>query len=145
MDLRSATDYHVWSSPVLYSPAAAATEVAPAALADDLPQQVREEFLVLLHVLVSGEGTDHVAAAAGLDLPELCEQIAGRGMWLLYRELSLGRSIDAMRMAFELLTALEPDRGRLRQVQIALGEALPWDLRVGMLNDPFQDSAVADR
>lgn len=31
-DLRAATDYHVWSSPVLYSPAAAATEVALAAL-----------------------------------------------------------------------------------------------------------------
>ena len=39
MHLVRATDNHVWSSPVLYSPAPAAVQVALAALADDLPQQ----------------------------------------------------------------------------------------------------------
>jgi hypothetical protein len=140
-DLAAATDYHVWSSPVLYSPAPAATEVALAALADDLSQQACEQFLELLSVLVGGEGTDHEAAAAGLDLPELCGQIASRGMRLLYRELSLARSFGAVRLAFELLVALEPDRGRLQQAQVALAEALPWDLRAGLLNDPFQNAA----
>jgi len=62
-------------------------------------------------------------------------------MWLLYRELSLGRSASALGKAFELLVDLDPDEGRLQQAQIALGEALPWDLRAGMLNDPFQDPA----
>jgi hypothetical protein len=78
VDLVHAADNHVWSSPVLYSPAPAAAEVALAALADDLPQQTREQ-------------------------------------------------------------QLEPDRERLRQVQFALSETLPWDLRRGALNDPFGD------
>ena len=99
----------------------------------------REQFLRLLSVLVSGGGTDHVAAAAGLDLPELCEQIASRGIWLLYRELMSVRSVDTAAIAFELLAGLEPDRERLRRVQIALGEALPWHLRCGALSDPFAD------
>ena len=139
-----ATDYHVWSAPVLYSPAPAATEVALAALADDLTQQSRDQFLRLLHVLVGGEGTDHVAAGAGLDLPAVCAQIAVRGMWLLYRELMLARSKSTVAIAFELLVALEPNRERLRQAQIALGELLPWDLRPGMLNDPFGTYVVEE-
>jgi hypothetical protein len=139
VDVVHAADNHVWSSPVLYSPAPAAAEVALAALADDLPQQTREQFLRLLHVVVGGEGTDHVAAAAGLDLPGLCEQIARCGMWLLYRELMSARSADSAAMTFELLAELEPDRERLRRVQIALSETLPSDLRRGALNDPFGD------
>jgi len=52
-------------------------------------------------------------------------------MWLLYQELMSARSADSAAMTFELLAELEPDRQRLRQVQIALSETLPWDLRAG--------------
>jgi hypothetical protein len=60
-------------------------------------------------------------------------------MWLLYRELMSARSADSAAMTFELLAELEPDRERLRRVQIALSETLPSDLRRGALNDPFGD------
>ncbi|ETA71063.1 hypothetical protein ActroDRAFT_0084 [Actinospica robiniae DSM 44927] len=118
---------------MLYSPAPAVAEVALAALADDLSQQAHEQFLELLNSLVHGEGTD---------LPEACERLASRGIWLLYRELALDRSINATATAFELLATLEPDRDRLRRAQIALGESLPWDYRPGMLNDPLDSSAT---
>lgn len=92
-------------------------------------------------MLVNSEGTDQLSAAAGLDLPRLCEQIASRGMWPLCCELTPVRSTDAAAMAFELLATLEPNRERPRLVQIALGDALPWHLRRGALNDPLPKSA----
>ncbi|MFE7594735.1 hypothetical protein ACFU6K_35555, partial [Kitasatospora sp. NPDC057512] len=61
--------------------------MALAALADDVAPAARGRFLDVLRHLVAGEGTDAESARRGLDLPELCRNVAAQGLRLLYGEV----------------------------------------------------------
>lgn len=126
---------HVWSPVVLWEPAPAVTSVALAALADDLAPKAREWFLDLLQCMVAGDGTDLESARRGLDLPELCQDLAVQGVWLLYREVMSSRSPGP---AFEILTVVEPDRARLQHVREIAAERLPVCCRTGLCDDDLQ-------
>lgn len=130
-----ALDGHVWSSPTLFGPAPAVTSVAMAALADNVPPQARTEFLNLVQLMVTGEGTDFGSAAQGLDLPELCRKITARGQWLLYGEVVSGRSVMDAGTAFEILTVVEENRGRRQALREQVGELLPWCCQTGLCDD----------
>ncbi|MFJ4633462.1 hypothetical protein [Streptomyces sp. NPDC088847] len=130
-----ALDGHVWSSPTLFGPAPAVASVAMAALADNVPLQARAQFLDLVQLMVAGEGTDFGSAAQGLDLPQLCREITARGHWLLYGEVVSGRSVMDAGAAFEILTVVEENRGRLQALRERAGEFLPWHCRTGLCDD----------
>lgn len=128
---------HVWSPAVLWEPAPAVTAVALAALADDVPATAREWFLDLLQRMVAGEATDHASARRGLDLPELCRDLAVRGLWLLYEEVMSNRSSGSAGTAFEILTVVEPDRVRLQHVREIAADWLPLCCRTGQCDDGY--------
>ncbi|MEV6011970.1 hypothetical protein AB0M29_34805 [Streptomyces sp. NPDC051976] len=130
---------HVWSPPVLWEPAPAVTSVALAALADDVAPTARAWFLDLLAHMVAGEGTDWESARRGLDLPELCRDVAGQGLWLLYGEVMSNRSLGAGGIAFEILTVVEPDRARLQRVREIAADWLPVCCRTGLCDDELRD------
>ncbi|MFD8783601.1 hypothetical protein [Kitasatospora sp. NPDC059599] len=132
---------HVWSPTVLWEPAPAVTSVALAALADDVAPTARAWFLDLLQCMVAGEGTAWESARRGLDLPELCRDLAVQGLWLLYGEVMSGRSPRAG-TAFEILTVVEPDRARLHRVRETAAAWLPVCCRTGMCDD---DLPAVDR
>ncbi|MBK3644765.1 hypothetical protein [Streptomyces sp. MBT33] len=132
---------HVWSAVVLWEPAPAVTSVALAALADDVAPTAREWFLDLLQHLVVGEGTDGESARRGLDLPELCRDLAVHGIWLLYEEVMSNQSFGAG-IAFEILTVVEPDRARLQRLREIAATWLPVCCRTGLCDD---DLRVPDR
>lgn len=136
-EIAGALDGHVWSSPTLFGPAPAVTSVALAALADNVPLQARAQFLDLVQLMVSGEGTDFGPAAQGLDLPELCRKITARGQWLLYGEVVSGRSVTEAGTAFEILTVVEENRGRLQALREQAGELLPLCCQTGLCADDF--------
>ena len=131
----SALEGHAWSPPALFLPAPAVTSVAVAALADDIAPGARDEFLDLLLHMVAGEVTCPAGAARGFDLPALCRDIAARGVWLLYGEVTSGRSVRAAGTAFDILTVVETNRARLLGVRDSAGELLPWDCRSGLIDD----------
>ncbi|MFJ8622288.1 hypothetical protein ACIRD3_05520 [Kitasatospora sp. NPDC093550] len=116
------------------------TSVALAALADDIAPTARGWFLDLLQCTVAGEGTDHESARRGLDLPELCRQVVGQGLWLLYEEVLSNRSLRAG-TAFEVLTVVEPDRARLQGVREIAADWLPVCCRTGSCDDELHDLA----
>ncbi|MFE3598447.1 hypothetical protein [Streptomyces sp. NPDC059142] len=126
---------HVWSPATLWEPAPAVTSVALAALADDVTPRSRDRFLELLHRMVAGEGTDHGSARRGLDLPEVCRTLAVQGLWLLYGEVMSNRSLGAVGTAFEILSVVEPDRGRLHRVREIAADWLPVCCRTGLCDD----------
>ncbi|MFI1972084.1 hypothetical protein [Streptomyces cinnamoneus] len=128
---------HVWSPAVLWEPAPAVTSVALAALADDVALAGREWFLDLLQCMVAGGGTDGESARRGLDLPELCRDIAVQGLWLLYGEVMSNRSGGAG-IAFEILTVVEPDRARLQRVREIAAAWLPACCRTGLCDDDLR-------
>ncbi|WP_055588301.1 hypothetical protein [Peterkaempfera griseoplana] len=123
---------------MLFAPAPAVTSVALAALADRVPAQARDRFLDLVQCMVAGDGTDFASAAQGLDLPELCREVAAQGLWLLYAEVGSGRSVAAAGTAFEILTVVDANRDRLRRVRAAAGELLPWHCRTGLCDDDLR-------
>ncbi|MFJ4793046.1 hypothetical protein [Kitasatospora purpeofusca] len=129
---------HVWSPAVLWEPAPAVTSVALAALADDAAPTARKWFLDLLQLMVAGEGTDWESARQGLDLPELCRDLAVHGLWLLYAEVLSNRGPGAG-TAFEILTVVEPDRARLQDVREAAADWLPVCCRTGLCDDNLRD------
>ena len=135
---------HVWSPVVLWEPAPAVTSVALAALADEVAPTVRDWFLDLLQCMVAGEGTDGESARRGLDLPELCRDLAALGLWLLYEEVMSNRSLGAAGTAFEILTVVEPDRARLQRVREIAADWLPVCCRTGLCDDDFR-GGVLDR
>ncbi|MFI0896622.1 hypothetical protein [Streptomyces sp. NPDC020983] len=120
---------HVWSPAALWEPAPAVTSVALAALADDVAPIARVLFLDLLHRMVAGEGTE---------LPERCRSLATQGIWLLYAEVMSNRQPGAAGDAFEILTVIEPDRGRLQRVREIAAEWLPVCCRTGLCDDEFE-------
>ncbi|MET9171494.1 hypothetical protein [Streptomyces misionensis] len=126
---------HVWSPVTLWEPAPAVVSVALAALADDVTPVAREWFLRQLQYLVTGEGTDPSSARRGTDLPERCRELAARGLWLLYAEVMANRSLGAVGSAFEIITVLEPDRGRLERVREIAADWLPVCCRTGLCDE----------
>jgi hypothetical protein len=126
---------HAWSPVVLWEPAPAVTSVALAALTDEVARTAREWFLDLLQHMVAGEGTDRESAGRGLDLPELCRDLAAQGLWLLYEEVISNRSRGAAGTAFEILTVVESDRARLQRVREIAADWLPVCCRTGLCDD----------
>ncbi|MFJ2211932.1 hypothetical protein ACIQVO_02220 [Streptomyces sp. NPDC101062] len=126
---------HVWSPAVLWEPAPAVASVALAALTDEVTPAARGWFLGLLQCLVAGEGTDRASAGRGLDLPEICRDLAVQGLWLLYEEVMLNRSPGSAGTAFEILTVVEPDRTRLQRVREIAADWLPVCCRTGHCDD----------
>ncbi|MYS22488.1 hypothetical protein GA0115240_142141 [Streptomyces sp. DvalAA-14] len=135
---------HVWSPAVLWEPAPAVTSVTLAALADEVAPTVRTSFLDLLQRMVAGEGTDWESARRGLDLPELCQNLAAQGLWLLYEEVMSNRSLPAAGTAFEILTVVEPDRARLQRVREIAADWLPVCCRTGLCDDHLR-GRIPDR
>lgn len=135
---------HVWSPAALWEPAPAVTAVALAALADEVAPTVRGWFLDLLQRMVAGEGTDWESARRGLDLPDLCQNLAAQGLWLLYEEVMSNRSLGAVGSAFEILTVVEPDRARLQRVREVAADWLPVCCRTGLCDDDLR-GRVLDR
>ncbi|MFE2500003.1 hypothetical protein [Streptomyces scopuliridis] len=134
---------HVWSPLVLWEPAPAVTSVALAALADEVAPIAREWFLHLLQCMVAGEGTDWESARrGGLDLPELCRDLAVQGLWLLYEEVMSNRSLGAAGTAFEILTVVEPDRARLQRVREIAADWLPPCCRTGLCDDDLRSRVL---
>ncbi|MEU8774370.1 hypothetical protein [Streptomyces sp. NPDC048606] len=132
-------EQHVWSPVVLYEPAPAVTSVLLAALAAEPAPDTRFRLLDLLQSLVTGEGTDPDSARRGLDLPELCRERAARGIELLHREVLSNRSPGAAGAAFEILTVLDPDRARLRDLRETAADWLPVCCRTGLCHDWWED------
>ncbi|MGC0419800.1 hypothetical protein [Embleya sp. AB8] len=126
---------HVWSPVVLWEPAPAVTSVVLAALADDVAPTARGWLLDLLQCMVTGEGTDSESARRGLDLPELCKDLAVQSLWLLHKEVMSNRAPGAAGAAFEILTVVEPDRARLRRVRKIAADWLPVCCRTGLCDD----------
>ncbi|MFF4923542.1 hypothetical protein ACFY4B_23410 [Kitasatospora sp. NPDC001261] len=84
---------------------------------------------------LAGEGTDAESARRGLDLPELCRNVAAQGLWLLYGEVMANRSLVGAGTAFEILTVVEPDRARLHRVRELAADWLPVCCRTGLCDD----------
>ncbi|NYV76757.1 hypothetical protein [Streptomyces sp. UH6] len=128
-------EQHVWCPTHLWEPAPAVASVALAALAEDLPAAARARFLDLLLALVAGEGSDFASARRGLDLPELCRDVARQGLPLLREQVTEYRSPGVAGSAFEILTVVEPDRERLRRVRAAAADWLPVCCRTGLCDE----------
>jgi hypothetical protein len=126
---RDALENHVWIPATLYSPAPAVTSVALAVLAEGASSPIRDQFLELLLALVGGDGSDANSRARGLDLAEVCREVASPGAWLLYAEVLSGRSVSAAGNAFEVLWLVDSDRQRLQGVRVTAADLLPWYCR----------------
>ncbi|MCC9309382.1 hypothetical protein LN042_20240 [Kitasatospora sp. RB6PN24] len=117
---------HAFSDVVLFEPAPAVVGVALAALADRPSAVSRARFLDLLLSLVAGEGTAEEVAREGRDLEEESIAACRNGLWLLYAEVFAGESADLATRAFEVLTVIEDDRGRLERACDVAGDAIAW-------------------
>ncbi|MFJ4920390.1 hypothetical protein [Streptomyces sp. NPDC088725] len=107
----------------LVSASSAFVSTAFAALTGDLSEPSRRETLGwVLRIL--GPAVDTESAAA-----EACVDAARQGLWVLYAEVMKGPSEAGAAYAFESLMLIEEDRDRLRAVQAAAGDRLPWDLK----------------
>jgi hypothetical protein len=125
----SSLDGHVMVSSSIYEPAVPAVSVFLAALAGDAATGTREAALEALLFIMSADGQSADAASAGRDLIRECVESTRLGSWLLYAEIFSGRSVDAAGYAFEVLTLIENDAGRLERMRNAASDLLPWDLR----------------
>ncbi|MFF7179235.1 hypothetical protein [Streptomyces sp. NPDC008121] len=107
----------------LVSASPAFVSVAFAALLGPLSEPARRETLgSLLRIL---------GPAADSGSPEAadCVAAAREGLWVLYAEVMQGESLAGAAYAFESLMLIEEDLERLRAVQAAAGDRLPWDLK----------------
>jgi hypothetical protein len=121
---------HLFKPSVLCEPAVATVSVILAALADrETPGPVRDRLLRLLSMVADGEGQDSAPRLQGRDLAAECVQATKPGIWLLYAEVTSGRSVDSASIAFETLVDLEEDSERLEYVRNMAGEFLSPDLR----------------
>lgn len=97
--------------------------VAFAALTGALSEPARRETLGwVLRILGPAVDTENAVAAD-------CVEAARQGLWILYAEVMQGDSEAGAAYAFESLMLIEEDLERLRAVQTAAGDRLPWDLR----------------
>ncbi|MEV6107516.1 hypothetical protein AB0M28_22840 [Streptomyces sp. NPDC051940] len=83
----------------------------------------------LLSDLVAGEGQSFLAAGQGRDLPEECRDAARSGIWLICRQICTTSDPDTLNDAYELLTLIEKDKGRLERLRESLSDRLSWELR----------------
>ncbi|MEW2250790.1 MULTISPECIES: hypothetical protein [unclassified Streptomyces] len=102
---------------------AAFVSVACAALTGTLSEPARRETLGWILRIV-GPAVDSDSAVA-----EACVTAARQGLWVLYAEVMHGESLAGAAYAFEALMLIEEDLDRLRAVQAAAGDRLPWDLK----------------
>ncbi|MEU4270691.1 hypothetical protein [Streptomyces sp. NPDC026092] len=115
---------HVMTPGESLVPASSAfVSVTIAALLGPLSEPARRETLgSLLRIL--GPAVDSGDPEA-ID----CVAAAREGLWVLYAEVMQGESLAGAAYAFEALMLIEEDLDRLRAVQTAAGDRLPWDLR----------------
>ncbi|MFD5141719.1 hypothetical protein [Streptomyces sp. NPDC058401] len=115
---------HVMSAADDLVPVSAAfVPVAYAALTGPLSEPARRETLGwVLRIL--GPAVDSESSVAAD-----CVAAAEQGLWLLYGEVVQGTSLAGAAYAFETLMLIDEDLDRLRAVQAAAGDRLPWDLR----------------
>ncbi|WP_407110276.1 hypothetical protein ACE1N8_11595 [Streptomyces sp. DSM 116494] len=120
----TALNDHVMTPADALLPASAAfVPVACAALTGPLSEPARRETLGwILRILGPAVDSDDPIAAE-------CVEAARRGLWVLYAEVMHGESEAGAAYAFESLMLIEEDLERLRAVQEAAGDRLPWDLR----------------
>ncbi|MFC8506832.1 hypothetical protein ACFU3J_32735 [Streptomyces sp. NPDC057411] len=116
-------DHVMTSADDLVPVSSAFVSVAFAALTGPLSEPARRETLGwLLRIL--GPAVDSESEVA-----TECTAAAEQGLWLLYAEVMHGDSLAGAAYAFEALLLIEEDLERLRAVQAAAGDRLPWDLR----------------
>lgn len=123
---KSGLDGHVMRVSFLYEPAIPTTAVLVAALGEDLNPKVRVGTLELL------------LSCCSVDSPEIaarCEAHICSRISLLYEELTSSNSIDCRAIAYEILSCIEGERGRLRSLLPAVREHLPPYLQSGPCGD----------
>ncbi|WP_326736614.1 hypothetical protein [Streptomyces sp. NBC_01022] len=103
--------------------------VAMAALTEPLSEPARRETLgTILRILGSATSTEATGGPVSAFATE-CVDAVRQGQWLLYAEVMNGTSPAGVAYAFESLMLIEQDRKRLRAVQAAVEDRLPWDLK----------------
>jgi hypothetical protein len=114
-------DDHVMIHSNLMEPAPAAAAVVLAALADAdaTTPAARTQLLWLLLAFMAGDTIEQ----------EACEAAIRGGVWLLYRELTTGPSIDARAHAYEILSIIDGEEDRLHAYHRAVSDRLPAYLR----------------
>ncbi|WP_407837388.1 hypothetical protein ACE1OC_14670 [Streptomyces sp. DSM 116496] len=103
--------------------------VAMAALTGKLSEPARRETLgMILRVLGSATSVESIGGSESAFAAE-CIDAARQGKWLLYAEVVYGTSPAGTAYGFESLILIEQDKKRLRAVQAAAADRLPWDLK----------------
>ncbi|MET9861571.1 hypothetical protein ABZY93_20065 [Streptomyces smyrnaeus] len=109
-------DSHAYVQSNLMAPAVATASMVMSALAVGVPVHHRRNLLEVLQSLACGE-QDAVAAQ--------CLDIIRGGKWLLYEEITSGRSVDAAVYAHEIIALMEEETERLQYVRTAAQDKLP--------------------
>ncbi|MER6386944.1 hypothetical protein ABT236_00520 [Streptomyces sp. NPDC001523] len=110
-------------------PSLPVVSVIMAVLASRTSAYSRDAYTQMLLFILTADTQAPVPALRGRDVAAECEAEVRRGLWHLYAEVLSGASIDSGSYAYEILTLLEEDQERLKQLQGTAGERLPWDLR----------------
>ncbi|MBO8184228.1 hypothetical protein [Streptomyces spirodelae] len=113
-------DNHAYIQSNLMAPAIPTASMVMSALAADVPTEHRRNLLAVLQSLACGEQED---------IAEKCLDVIRGGTWLLYEEITSGRSIDAAAYAYEILDLMEEEHDRLRRFHDAAENRLPHYLR----------------
>ncbi|WIX97866.1 hypothetical protein QRX60_27690 [Amycolatopsis mongoliensis] len=115
-----------------------ALAVALAAIAGGVTGQSRDQFFHLVLCLI-GDNGHAFGLFEGRDPVAECRALARTGLWMFYSEVLAGcPGSNAAAFAFDIVSVLEHggnNRDRVRRVQAAAAERLPWDLRPP--HDPF--------
>ncbi|WP_143081868.1 hypothetical protein [Streptomyces qinglanensis] len=109
-------DNHAYIQSNLMAPAVATASMVMSALAVGVPVHHRCNLLEVLQSLACGE-QDAVAAQ--------CLDVIRGGKWLLYEEITSGRSMDAAVYSHEIIALMEEEAERLQYVRTAAQGKLP--------------------
>ncbi|MEN8655446.1 hypothetical protein ABCR94_33940 [Streptomyces sp. 21So2-11] len=114
-------DNHAYVQSNLMETAVATASVVTAALADpDVPLEWRWHLLGVLNNLAYGDQES---------IAEECQNVIRGSTWILYEEITSGRSKPAAGYAYDLLTAYPEEESRLRSFQQEMRANLPEDLQ----------------
>ncbi|MCP2343142.1 hypothetical protein [Actinomadura rupiterrae] len=122
----NAFERHVFDGDVIYEVAVPVTKVCMAALTQDLTIDSRVTFMLLLYTIVTADAQDLDIDPAGRNLVEECEEVARRGVWLLYAEVLAGVTGSLASHAFMIIQSLGDDPDRLRAVRRMSQPMLDW-------------------
>ncbi|WP_035875966.1 hypothetical protein [Kitasatospora cheerisanensis] len=125
----SLRDHVLTGSDGLVAASPAFLAVAMAALTGPLSEPARRETLgTILQILGAATSVEGTSVSENAFAKE-CVDAVRQGQWLLYAEVMYGTSLAGAAYAFESLMLIEEDRNRLRAVQVAAEDRLPWDLK----------------